>query len=76
MLTQLKKTPVVAALAFVAACSVCVLPALIAAIAAGSLLSVSGGFTGSAWLLAAGVTVLVSSVATAGWLIRLHRNVG
>lgn len=73
MLTQLKKTPVAAALAFIAACSVCLLPALIAAVAAGSLVSGAGGIAGNVWMIAAGVVVTAGSLG-AVWLMRRRRD--
>ena len=74
MLAQLKKNPIAAALAFVVACSVCFLPVLIAAIAAGGLISTVGSLSGSSWVIAAGVGLLTGSLAATVWMMRRHRD--
>ena len=74
MLAQLKKTPVAAGLAFVAACSICFLPALIAAVAAGGVISGAGGLTGNVWLTGTGVGVLIASLGAGVWLVRRNRS--
>ena len=74
MLSQLNRTPVAAALAFVAACSVCLLPALIAAIAAGGLVSGVGGLTGNVWLTVVGAGVLIATIGAGIWLARRSHN--
>jgi hypothetical protein len=73
MLAQLKKTPIAAALGFIVACSVCLLPALVAATAAGGLVS-AGGISGNGLFMGGGLLVLVGSIAASVWLLRRHHD--
>ena len=68
MSANAKKTSIGAAIAFVVACSICFLPAIVAAVAAGGLLS-TGGILGNGWLLSAGVLAIALAAALAGWLV-------
>ena len=74
MFAQLKKTPIAAGLGFLVACSVCLLPVLIAAIAAGGFVSAAGALSWSAWVIGAAVFVFAGAIAACVWLLLRHRD--
>lgn len=73
MIGQIRTKPATV-LAFLAACSLCLLPLLAGGVAAGALLSALGGVLNGGWLIMAGIALVGGSAAFAVRLVARNRN--
>jgi uncharacterized RDD family membrane protein YckC len=74
MIRRFKNVPLAGAAGFLAACSVCLLPAAATLLAGGALSTLLGGATDNAPLLWTGIMIAATGLAVAGYVAGRRRS--